>query len=74
MGHATGGLTPFRPLCGLQEIPVGTREESGILCFPYIPGLTPLVSLECNPEIPVAPGEEHYVLDPSLDEDGFCPM
>ena len=35
--------------------PVGTQEESGILCFPYIPGLTPQVSLECNPEIPVAP-------------------
>ena len=27
----------------------------------------PRVSLECNPEIPVAPGEEHYVLDKSLD-------
>ena len=25
------------------------------------------VSLECNPEIPVAPGVEHYVLDTSLD-------
>ena len=24
-----------------------------------VPGLTPQVSLECNPEIPVAPGEEH---------------
>ena len=24
--------------------------------------------LECDPDIPVAPGEEHYVLDPSLDE------
>ena len=26
----------------------------------------PRVSLECNPEIPVVPGEEHYVLDKSL--------
>ena len=24
--------------------------------------------LECNPEIPVAPGEEHWLLDTSLDE------
>ena len=27
----------------------------------------PRVSLECNPEIPVAPGVEYYVLDTSLD-------
>ena len=26
------------------------------------------VHLECNPEIPVAPGEEHWLLDTSLDE------
>src|SRR5574337_988887 len=26
------------------------------------------VRLECNPEIPVAPGEEHWLLDTSLDE------
>ena len=32
----------------------------------------PWVSLECNPEIPVAPGEEHYVLDKSLDEVYFA--
>ena len=24
--------------------------------------------LECNPEIPVAPGEEHWLLDTSLDK------
>ena len=30
------------------------------------------VSLECNPEIPVAPGVEHYVLDTSLDEVYFA--
>ena len=35
-------------------------------------GLTPRVSLECNPEIPVAPGVEHYVLDTSLDEVYFA--
>ena len=32
----------------------------------------PRVSLECNPEIPVAPGVEHYVLDTSLDEVYFA--
>ena len=30
------------------------------------------VSLECNPEIPVVPGEGHYVLDKSLDEVYFA--
>ena len=30
--------------------------------------LSPRVRLECNPEIPVAPGEEHWFLDTSLDE------
>ena len=34
-------LTPFRPLSGLQEIPVATREESGVLRFPSRQGLTP---------------------------------
>ena len=29
-----GGLTPFRPLSWVQEIPGATREESGVLCFP----------------------------------------
>ena len=36
-------------------------ERSPLL--PWRRGLTPWVSLECNPEIPVAPGVEHYVLD-----------
>ena len=35
-------------------------------------GLTHQVGLECNPEIPVSPGEEHYVLDKSLDEVYFA--
>ena len=55
----TGGLTPFRPLSGLQEIPVGTREKSRVLSFLSRWGLTPRVHLKCNPEISVAPGEEH---------------
>ena len=46
------------------------REWSPLL--PSRRGLTPRVSLECNPEIPVAPGVEHYVLDTSLDEVYFA--
>ena len=37
----------------------------------YVKGdgcLSPRVCLECNPEIPVAAGEEHWLLDTSLDE------
>ena len=30
--------------------------------------LSPRVRLECNPLIPVAPGEEHWLMDTSLDE------
>ena len=44
----------MRPLSGLQEILVATREESGVLCFPSRRGLIPRVSLECNPEIPIS--------------------
>ena len=33
--------------------------------------MTHRVRLECDPDIPVAPGEEHYVLDPSLVEDSL---
>ena len=31
---AKGGLTPFRSLSGLQEIPIATQEDIRILCFP----------------------------------------
>ena len=48
-----------RPLRGLQEPRVATREESGVLGFPSRRGLTPRGSLECNPEIPAFPGEEN---------------
>ena len=51
------------PLRGLQESRVATREESGVLGFPSRQGLTPRVHQESNPEIPVPPGDEHYVLD-----------
>ena len=42
--HFTGGLTPFGPQSGLQEVPVTTRKESGVLCFPSTRGLTPWVT------------------------------
>ena len=61
-------MAPFRPLCGLQQIPVTAPEENGGLCFHSRTGMTPWVSLECNLEICVAPGEEHWLLDTSLDE------
>ena len=57
--NTRGGLTPFKPLSGLQETRVATREESGVLGFPSSRGLTPRGSLECNPEIPAFPGEEY---------------
>ena len=57
--NGRGGWTPLRPLRGLQEPHVATREESGVLGFPSRRGLTPRGSLECNPEIPAFPGEEY---------------
>ena len=56
----------MRPLRGLQETRVATREESGVLGFPSRRGLTPRGSLECNPEIPAFPGEEYEVPDTRL--------
>ena len=58
----------MRPLRGLQETRVATREESGVLGFPSRRGLTPRGSLECNPEIPAFPGEEYEVPDTRLGE------
>ena len=31
--NPSGGLTPFSPHSELQEIPVATREQSGVRCF-----------------------------------------
>ena len=31
--NTSGGLTPLSPPSELQEIPVATREQSGVLCF-----------------------------------------
>ena len=50
-----------RPLRGLQETRVATREESGVLGFPSRRGLTPRGSLaphERLPEILVVPREK----------------
>ena len=43
--NASGGLTRFSPPSELQEIPVATREQSGVLCFhsrwrPVSPGVS----------------------------------
>ena len=58
----------MRPLRGLQETRVATREESGVLGFPSRRGLTPWGRLECNPEVPAFPGEEYEVPDTRLGE------
>ena len=52
----------------LQEIPVATREQSGVLCFhsrwmPVSPGASGM-----QPRDPGRPGEEHWLPDTSLDE------
>ena len=57
--NSIGGFTPFTLHRGLQEIPVATRQENGVLFFPSRRGLTLQVSRECNPEIPVGPVVEH---------------
>ena len=62
----------MRLLRGLQEIRVATQEESGVLGFPSRRALTPRGNLECKPEIPVALGEDHWVLNTRLDEVAFA--
>src|SRR5574340_1043446 len=66
--NASGGLTPFSPPNELQQITVATREQSGFVASTRDECLSPRGRLECNPEIPVAPGEEHWLLDTSLDD------
>ena len=48
--HAVNLVFGVRPLRGLQETRVATREESGVLGFPSRRRLTPRGSLECNPD------------------------
>ena len=61
LGHSMGSKRYLSRLERRAEYFVSPRDEA-----------LPRVSLECNPEIPVAPGEEHYVLDKSLDEVYFA--
>ena len=43
------------------DTPFLTREESGVPCLNRLRGLTPLLKLHRNPEIPAATEEEHWV-------------
>src|SRR5574341_1074595 len=48
--NASGGLIPLSPPSELQEIPVATREQSGVLCFhsrwmPVSPGVSGMHAL-----------------------------
>ena len=69
---------PHRRLDSLyatQWAPRNTRRDSRGKQNPLLPLETrpdSQMSLECNPEIPVAPVEEHYLLDRSLDEVSFA--
>src|SRR5574340_737387 len=65
--NASGGLTPLSPPNELQEIPSRLESRAGFFASTRDECLSPRVRLECNPEIPVAPGEEHWLLDTSLD-------
>ena len=60
--HVAGSVATLAPECSL---PLPKEALPATLC------VTHRVRLECDPDIPVAPGEEHYVLDPSLDEDSL---
>ena len=58
--HPKQKTQQFGMVTGVQTcaLPISTRDEC----------LSPRVRLECNPEIPVAPGEDHWLLDTSLDD------
>ena len=51
-----------------QRYPSRLESRAGFFASTRDECLSPRVRLECNPEIPVAPGEEHWLLDTSLDE------
>ena len=63
-----------RNLCKDMYVHYSTICILGSLLIPWMLSstrdecLSPRVRLECNPEIPVAPGEEARLLDTSLDE------
>ena len=51
-----------------KRYPSRLESRAGFFASTRDECLSPRVRLECNPEIPVAPGEEHWLLDTSLDE------
>ena len=59
----------WHPRCDSKSSPTPWSLSRG--CFHSRRGVTHRVRLECDPDIPVAPGEQYYVLDPSLDEDSL---
>ena len=59
--HLPAHPVPFRPLSGLQETPVATREESGVLGFLQSLSCVQLFAtpwLEGVPGLPGAPQDE----------------
>ena len=56
------------PPSELHEIPLRLEIRAWFFASTRHECLSPRVRLECNPEIPVAPGEEHWLLDTSLNE------
>ena len=60
------------PVFWFSEPGLGGVQESGSIFHPLSPFLEPVLRPLGNPEIPVAPGVEHYVLDTSLDEVYFA--
>ena len=51
-----------------KRYPSRFKSRAGFFASTRDECLSPGVRLECNPEIPVAPGEEAQLLDTSLDE------
>src|SRR5574337_1552673 len=51
-----------------KRYPSRLESRAGFFASTRDGGLSPRVRLDCNPEIPFAPGEEHWLLDTSLDE------
>ena len=50
-----------------KRYPSRLESRAGFFASTRDECLSPRVRLECNPEIPVAPGEEHWLLDTSLE-------
>ena len=61
------GLPLVHPVSS-KRYPSRLKSRAGFFASTRDGCLSPRVRLECNPEIPFAPGEEHWLLDTSLDE------